>query len=225
MNPRLTRGYRKIRHYLHGRPRFLFSILMATVIYLCLTPFFSPAIRLMFGWNVFAWLYILFLLAKIVNRRAHDIRKITRLEDESAKMVIFFVVIGCCISVLVLFLELATAGQISGHQKILHFIITGSTLLSSWLLLPMGFTMHYAHVFYANPRADDPWLLFPDKIQAPSYWDFMYFSFTIAVASQTADVCVGSQEMRKIVLLQSVISFVFNMAILGLSINVCASLF
>ena len=89
----------------------------------------------------------------------------------------------------------------------------------------MGFTMHYAHLFYANPRTEEPWLLFPDKMLTPSYWDFMYFSFTIAVASQTADVCVGSREMRKVVLLQSVISFVFNMTILGLSINVCASLF
>lgn len=215
----------RIRHYLHGRPRFLFSLFMATITYLCLLPFFSPAIRLMFAWNVFAWLYIIFLLVKIINRKAHDIRKITRLEDESAKMVIFFVVIGCCISVLVLFLELATAGQTSGHLKILHFIITGSTLISSWLLLPMGFTMHYAHLFYANPCTEEPWLLFPDKMLTPSYWDFMYFSFTIAVASQTADVCVGSREMRKVVLLQSVISFVFNMTILGLSINVCASLF
>lgn len=140
---------------------------MATITYLCLLPFFSPAIRLMFAWNVFAWLYIIFLLVKIINRKAHDIRKITRLEDESAKMVIFFVVIGCCISVLVLFLELATAGQTSGHLKILHFIITGSTLISSWLLLPMGFTMHYAHLFYANPRTEEPWLLFPDKMLTP----------------------------------------------------------
>ncbi|MGL4458961.1 MAG: DUF1345 domain-containing protein, partial [Plesiomonas shigelloides] len=52
-----------------------------------------------------------------------------------------------------------------------------------------------------------------------------YFSFTIAVASQTADVCIGSQEMRKVVLLQSVISFFFNMAVLGMSVNIGASLF
>ncbi|MGL5761668.1 MAG: DUF1345 domain-containing protein, partial [Plesiomonas shigelloides] len=61
--------------------------------------------------------------------------------------------------------------------------------------------------------------------QIPNYWDFMYFSFTIAVASQTADVCIGSPEMRKVVLLQSVISFFFNMAVLGMSVNIGASLF
>ena len=67
-------------------------------------------------------------------------------------------------------------------------------------------------------------LLFPAISPSRPYLDFAYFSFTIAVASQTADVAVGAAEVRKIALVQSVISFVFNMLILGLSINVGAGL-
>ena len=50
------------------------------------------------------------------------------------------------------------------------------------------------------------------------------FSFTIAVAAQTSDVIVMSRSMRKVVLAQSVLSFLFNVAILGLSINIAAGL-
>ena len=67
-------------------------------------------------------------------------------------------------------------------------------------------------------------LLFPGNLTEPTYLDFAYFSFTIAVVSQTADVAVGAAEVRKVTLLQSVISFAFNMLIPGLSINVGAGL-
>ena len=42
---------------------------------------------------------------------------------------------------------------------------------------------------------------------------------------QTSDVGVATRQMRRIVLAQSLICFVFNTAILGFSINIAASLF
>lgn len=67
-------------------------------------------------------------------------------------------------------------------------------------------------------------LSFPNNLQRPIYWDFLYFSFTIAVAAQTSDVTINNTSMRKIVLFQSILSFIFNAAIIGLSINIAASL-
>ena len=58
----------------------------------------------------------------------------------------------------------------------------------------------------------------------PVFWDFAYFSFTIAAACQTADVCTTEAGMRKVVLAQSLISFLFNASILGFAINVTAGL-
>jgi uncharacterized membrane protein len=67
-------------------------------------------------------------------------------------------------------------------------------------------------------------LAFPDQEPNPDYWDFLYFSFTISVAVQTSDVQVMTHSARKVVLAQSILSFLFNAAILGLSINIAASL-
>ncbi|MEO7008621.1 MAG: DUF1345 domain-containing protein, partial [Caldimonas sp.] len=57
------------------------------------------------------------------------------------------------------------------------------------------------------------------------YADFLYFSFTIAVAAQTADVSVSTRRMRRLTLTQSILAFVFNTTILAFSINIAASLF
>lgn len=84
--------------------------------------------------------------------------------------------------------------------------------------------MHYAHQHYLHRTQDITPMIFPEKPEDPGYWDFLYYAFTIAVASQTADVATGTTGIRQITLLQSVISFVFNLAILGLSVNVGAGL-
>ncbi|MCS6457011.1 DUF1345 domain-containing protein, partial [Burkholderia thailandensis] len=98
-----------------------------------------------------------------------------------------------------------------------------ATLFGAWFLIPTIFTLHYARLYYASPASERA-LRFPDTKLEPDYWDFLYFSFTIAVASQTADVALGSRPARRAVLSQSILSFYFNMAVLGLSINVAAGL-
>ena len=90
-------------------------------------------------------------------------------------------------------------------------------------MLATLFAVHYAHDYYCAPADGKP-LRFPDDIEKPTYWDFLYFSFTIAVASQTADIAVMSSDARRLVLLQSVLSFLFNTSILGLKINIAAGL-
>jgi uncharacterized membrane protein len=90
------------------------------------------------------------------------------------------------------------------------------------------FTLHYAHRFYGGDDDGDgvkgDGLKFPEGVAEPLYWDFLYYSFTIGVASQTADVATTSTAMRKLTLLHSVLSFLFNTTILALAINVGASL-
>ncbi|HDS6842647.1 TPA: DUF1345 domain-containing protein [Morganella morganii subsp. morganii] len=213
------------RHVFHSRPRFIISLLVAFVTFFALLPVQSALMCLILSWNAFSWIYLLFLFERIINKKVKDIRKLTKIEDESARMVMFFLLAGCCVSLLVLFFALGGHGNLTGNDKAVQYILTASTLVSSWLLLPAGFTMHYAHLYYNNPQQDTPWLLFPDKPAEPGYSDFMYFSFTIAVASQTADVEIASSPMRRAVLMQSIVSFIFNMAILGLCINISAGLF
>lgn len=220
-----VRVARTLHHAIHSRPRFIISLLVALISFFVLLPYQNIMMCLIVSWNAFAWIYLLFLFSRMIRKKTKDIRKITKIEDESARMVIFFLIAGCCVSLLVLFFALGGHGDFTKNNKFIPYILTASTLISSWLLLPAGFTMHYAHLYYSNPEQDKPWLLFPDKIAEPSYSDFMYFSFTIAVASQTADIDVASTPMRRAVLLQSIISFIFNMAILGLCINISASFF
>jgi uncharacterized membrane protein len=73
------------------------------------------------------------------------------------------------------------------------------------------------------PEDERGGLRFPGA-RKPQFVDFLYFSFVIGCASQTADVETTSAEMGVITLLHGVISFFFNTTVLALTINIAAGL-
>ena len=72
-----------------------------------------------------------------------------------------------------------------------------------------------------SAKEDERPLRFPNT-PLPVFWDFAYFSFTIAAACQTADVSTLNAGARKLVIAHTLISFLFNASILGFAINVTA---
>lgn len=211
------------KHYYHARPRLLIALLAAIICFFLLPASQPLAQRLLISWNLLAWLYLFSLWWLMMNTPATGIAAIARAEDESAATVLALVCVTCLVSILAILLELAAVKHLSGADKAQHIALTATTLLVSWSLLPTAFAMHYAHMYYLDD-APDKTLLFPDKLPDPGYWDFIYYSFTIAVAAQTADVATGNTRVRRMTTLQAVLSFIFNLAILGLSINVGAGL-
>ena len=97
------------------------------------------------------------------------------------------------------------------------------TLLVAWLFANTVFALHYGHLFYLpQGRKDQGGLDFPATIE-PDYSDFLYFSFTLGMTFQTSDVSIGGRHMRRIVLLQSIAAFIFNIGILAFTINALGS--
>ena len=103
-------------------------------------------------------------------------------------------------------------------------------MLSAWVFIHLTFALHYAHEYFDETKAvegEKPALRgginFPDTDE-PDYWDFVYFSFIIGVAAQTADVTIGSKVIRRTSLVHSILAFFFNSAVLALTINIAAGL-
>ncbi len=163
-------------------------------------------------------------MAWLMMRASHvRVRAIAEQEDKSAIVILTIMSIAAVVSIAAIILELATLKGLPLSYRMAHYAFTGATVIGSWLLVAILFTFHYARIFYRSPLAHRA-LSFPDKKEELDYWDFLYFSFTIAVAAQTSDVSIMSSAMRKTVLAQAVLSFLFNVAILGLSINIAAGL-
>jgi uncharacterized membrane protein len=179
--------------------------------------------RALIGWNSGVWSYLL-IMAWTMFRADHSrVRAIAERQDESGGAVLSAVVGGAILSVYAIVTELANMKEASEHVKALHYGFTALTVIGSWLLVGVMYCFHYAHIYYTASKHALP-LEFPDQHTQPNYWDFLYFSFTLSVAVQTSDVTVRTRAMRKLVLGHCVLAFFFNLAILGLSVNIAASL-
>lgn len=60
--------------------------------------------------------------------------------------------------------------------------------------------------------------------EQPDGWDFLYFSATVGMTSQTSDTEVSTTQMRRIVLVHSILSFFFNTVIVAAAVNLAVSL-
>ncbi len=180
--------------------------------------------KILIGWNAGVWTYLLLMLWLTSRSQADDVKRIAEVEDENAGLVLFMVCIAAIASLATITVNLVGSKDLDSTARLLHYGFTGMTVIGSWLLTGVIFSVHYARLFYTW-EGDEPALRFADDLRTPNYWDFLYFSFTIGVAVQTADVGVATRSMRKVVLGQSLIGFLFNTAILGFSINIAAGLF
>lgn len=179
--------------------------------------------HLLVGWNTTVWSYLGLMAILIKKTTPEQVKKVAEEEDGNGAVFTFTLTVAAMLSLAAIAFELAGAKDLSPALKYLHYAFTGATVFGSWLLIAVVYTIHYAHRFYQS-SAGARSLKFPNSDEAPNYWDFLYFSLTISVAAQTSDISVMTTEMRKVVAVQSVLSFIFNAAIVGLSINIAAGL-
>ncbi|MGV8921155.1 MAG: DUF1345 domain-containing protein [Pseudomonas sp.] len=189
-----------------------------------LIPGMTLTTHILIGWDIGVWTYLVLMMWQTLRADSEDVRRFAIIEDENAGLVLATVCIAAIASLAAISVELIGSKDLSTSAKALHYAFTGFTVIGSWLATGVIFSLHYARLFY-TANTPEPALRFADGEQNPDYWDFLYFSFTISVAVQTADVGVASRNLRKTVLAQSLIGFVFNTAILGFSINIAAGLF
>jgi uncharacterized membrane protein len=167
-------------------------------------------------------LFLALIYSWMTGLSAERIRSRYIEEDPSAHFFLIIIVCAALLSVVAIVEPLATLKQVAGGERLAHIALAALTLVNSWLLVPTMFTTHYADLYYSAAEDERP-LKFPDT-PMPAFWDFAYFSFTIAAACQTSDVSTSNVAVRKAVIAQTLVSFFFNLSILGFAINVTAGL-
>jgi uncharacterized membrane protein len=208
---------------LFARRRLLLASLAGLVLLPILPASMRLATRLLLAWDLTAALYVAFALLMIFRSNRETCRIRAALYDQSDWVIMTVVIVSAAASFAAIFVELAAIK--SGHAPTaIGLVVTGVTVVLSWSFTHLLFTLHYANIYYRPHRHGPPGGLdFPGE-HAPDYRDFLYYSFVIGCACQTADVDTTSSEMRMVSLAHGIIAFCFNTAILALTINVGAGL-
>lgn len=202
--------------------RLLFSLAVGIVVFFLVPREWKTLTRLLVSWNLGVLLFLALALRLMTRLSADEMSDRYKEEDETAPVILIISVLGAILAMASIAAYLSMLSQMNAAEKSAHIWLAAVTVADSWILVPTMFTLHYADMFYSAPPDERP-LRFPDS-QMPVFWDFAYFSFTIAAACQTADVSTAQGAIRKAVIAHSLLSFLFNVAILGFAINVTAGL-
>jgi uncharacterized membrane protein len=178
------------------------------------------ATRLLVAWDIFAGLYLLLVLQMMATAQVARIRLRARLQDEGQTAILALTATAALASLAAIFALLGGSGP-HGRQPA-DLLLAILTIFMSWGLTHTIFALHYAHEYYDENGGRGGGMKFPIEGD-PDYWDFMYFSFTIGMCAQVSDIGVSCKPIRHTVLGHSIISFVFNTALLALTVNIAAS--
>lgn len=162
------------------------------------------------GFDVAALLFGLLLVPVIRDGKAASIRRHAAENDANRTMLLVIAAVIALVLLITIWAELQEPGK-----PLAALII--ATLAIAWLFGNTLYAIHYAHLFYGKGGGERI-LIFPDT-NTPDYWDFLYFAFTLGMTFQTSDVEINGRGIRRVVLAQCVVAFVFNIGILAFTIN------
>jgi uncharacterized membrane protein len=207
--------------------RLLIALALALVIGVALAGHVSLIAHVFLTWDAFSLSILALAWFRILTANPQTARRSAKLQDSSRTVVFSVVVCSAFASLLALAFVLGTAKDLPKVKLAEHVIVSLCTVICSWLLMHTMFALRYANAFYrhvaANTGSIAEGLQFPEE-KTPDYLDFAYFSFVIGMTCQVSDVQVASRSMRRLVLIHGLLAFVFNTAILALSVNIISGL-
>ena len=175
--------------------------------------------RLLTGWDIGVALYLVLAFHLIATSDVRRIRHNAAQQDEGQLVILTCTVAAALASLAAIFAELGTAAGGTPRPRS-PLILATLTILLSWAFIHTIFALHYAHEFYDETASRG--MSFPGDDLHPDYLDFVYFSFVIGMTSQVSDVAITSKLIRRTVTAHGVVSFLFNAALLALTVNIAA---
>jgi uncharacterized membrane protein len=209
-----------------SRPRLFIAIFVGIVVAVFLSKSVAEQdiTRIIIGWNVGAWIYLILAARMMFWSDGEKMRKRAIQHDDGKFFVLGLVIVAAIMSIGAIVAELAVVKDMHGTLRYAHIALAVLTIISSWTFTQVMFALHYAHDFYVSKeRGHLGGIEFPGEL-APDYSDFLYFACVIGTSGQTADVSFASRAMRRTGLLHCVLAFFFNTTLVALTINIASNL-
>ncbi|MHC2623230.1 putative membrane protein [Bradyrhizobium huanghuaihaiense] len=203
---------------IYARPRTFIALAAGILVSLLLPGSHRLVTRLLFGWDALIAVYLVLVYAMMLCNDHQHIRRAAAMQDDGRFVILLVTAIGAFASIAAIVSELGTP-----HRGALELTIAITTIALSWAAVHTTFALHYAHDYYRNAKPGG--LQFPsgDKEDHADYWDFVYFSFVIGMTAQVSDVGITDKTIRRTATAHGIVSFIYNTALLALTVNIAAS--
>jgi len=213
------------RHDLRqSRGRLLVAAAGSLITALAVPAHLGAALRTIAAWDVGALAMLGLALSILLPAGPDETHRLAAADDPGRHAVGGLVIVSCAISLIGTAGVLRQARNGTAGARDLFVVLCVVAVSSAWMLTQTAYALRYAHLYYRDHGQGVGGLEFPGGGR-PSYLDFAYFSFTVGMCFQVSDVTISTRQMRRAVLGHSLLSFLYNTAILATAINLAIGVF
>ncbi len=209
---------------LNSETRIILCVVITIILVLVLADKIGWHLAWSISWIVGVGIYLFLLGIVILSCDGVQTQRRASEKDPHFISLLAILITIVHLSNLVIGVVLTSVGQKASHHAQLLIALSTVAVLLSWLLLHVSFAEEYARVYYRTVEDKEVsfqlnrGLTFPGTEQ-PNYIDFLYVAFTIALTYAMSDVNVESSELRRLVLIHSLVSFLFYSVVLATVLN------
>jgi uncharacterized membrane protein len=182
--------------------------------------FTVPSAAILVGWDAAVVIYLVWVWSSVWRLDPGVTAQLAQREDPSTAIAELMVVAAGTALLIAVGFALAKAGQATGGMKAYLITLGLLSVVLSWTVVHTVYMLRYARAYYAKPVGGIEF----NEEEPPTYVDFAYFSFTVGMTFQVADTNITSKAIRRATLHHALLSYLFGAVLLGLIINVVATL-
>ncbi len=172
------------------------------------------------GWVAAAGTYGGWVWANIAGMDAERTAEWALREDPTRTAADLVLLVASVVSLGAVGLVLVEGQKLHGGAATLRIALAVLAVALSWAVVHTVYTLVYARLYYDR---GDGGIDFNQR-HPPRYTDFAYLAFTIGMTFQVSDTELQASGIRRAVLRQALLSYLFGAVILATTVNLVAGL-
>jgi uncharacterized membrane protein len=209
--------------------RVLLTLLVVTAAYVALAGTSASGVSLLVAWCAGAMFWMIQIGCMFASLEADAVR--ARCQRQGSDGHLPTLLAGVLVALASVAAVIYLLDNVEAHAPYyrLHVALSPLAIALSWMILQTLFAVYYARFYYRRLGPDErrdiaEGLRFPTS-EPPDYWDFLYFSCTLAMCYGVSDIAVTSKIIRRLTLAQTLICFFYYTVIIGLVMNAIGTVF
>ncbi|HEY5247113.1 MAG TPA: DUF1345 domain-containing protein [Dermatophilaceae bacterium] len=181
--------------------------------------FFVPwQLSVLVGWDVTVVTLLLRVWIGAARLDSAETARVATAEDNSRQATRLLLLTAAVASLIGVALAAIKAKTEPPGLDVLMTSVVVLTVVLSWALLHTLFALRYTRLYYSG----EPGGIDFKNDAAPDFLDFAYVAFTVGMTFQVSDTDVQARSIRRAVLRHALLSYVFGVVIIAVTINVIA---
>ena len=209
-----------MRTLVSARRRILTVLGVGIIASAAALPFVPWHMTLLVGWDVASAIYLTWVWTAVWRLDGQQTAAVSTREDNSRPAAEAILIAASVASLVGVGLVLIRAADQRGGARIFLAAFAVLSVVLSWTAVHTVFTLRYASLYHRAGFGID----FREKDRLPDYHDFAYVAFTIGMTYQVSDTDLTSFTIRRTALRQSLLSYLFGIVIVAITINLIAGL-